>query len=276
MFKKKSFIIGLVLLSVMTFVAVNGIKSGYKGNSNPIRKYSSVSSLHKESSFNFNVPEVLLNETDLVYENISNYMVNIYNDSYIFRAAPFVHEDADLGGNYDTYDFDKSYDVNGETSITKLRIRYNEDGENTILTWVSSGVSYYLDIRNRSYTEDILDILGLTMEDLDEQIEHEISISKTILGIFNAEITIPENISLTVIEDKENEVALFMMENILVFTIGKQNNIEGDVTSIELTSGYKLNYISKDTFEQYNKTLDEYNKLIDNVEEISESFNVLN
>ena len=167
MFKKKSFIIGLVLLSVMTFVAVNGIKSGYKGNSNPIRKYSSVSSLHKESSFNFNVPEVLLNETDLVYENISNYMVNIYNDSYIFRAAPFVHEDADLGGNYDTYDFDKSYDVNGETSITKIRIRSKD--KKIHIKWVSS-VYYYLNISKKHKIFRYMGCCGRFKYD-----EHEIS-----------------------------------------------------------------------------------------------------
>ena len=73
---------------VVGFIAINGIKNGSTKNASPVQKYTSFGNLRNAVSFTFNIPEILVNETDLNYENIAGNMVKIWNDNYLFKAAP--------------------------------------------------------------------------------------------------------------------------------------------------------------------------------------------
>lgn len=279
MFKKKSLIIGLILLVVVGFIAINGIKNGSTRNSSPVQKYTSLSNLHNAVPFTFNIPEILVNETDLKYESIAGNMVKIWNDNYLFKAAPFVHEGADVGGNYEVYEFDETYDVSGDTNITLLRIRYNTSDDNIILTWKAGNIAYYLDIKKREDIDNTLAVLNLTSENIvkqsvDEDIEGDIdnTINTFKLDIFNAEISIPEEIVSTIIEDADNEVVVLLIDGTMVLNISKQNNIDESTTKIELQGGYKLSYLKRNPFDSNTDSFKIYNKLIEHIEDIANSF----
>lgn len=278
MFRKKSILIGGVILLVMGVVAVGEVGSGGRSSRDTIQAYSSFNSLYRGVEFGFSIPEALAQENDLKFESVASKMVHISNDNYIFKAAPFVHEGADIGGKYEEYEFDETYNVKGDTSIEMLRVRFNT-GENVLLNWYSSGVSYYLDVVNAIKFEDAIGLLGLDYGYLNKTKEikgSKVSDTKEdFIEIFNARIKTPKNLSLLLIEDKDSGVAIFLLDGNIVMSIGDKNDIEDSATGIMLKDRYYLWYTNKNPFEETSESFNLYDELIDSMDNIIESFEVL-
>lgn len=167
----KKIVMMFVLLAIAVVLILGALNSGYKKQSGQSSVLSGVdlftvvsnntTGLVKLGSsklnWEFYIPAFLLNEENSEYKIYSGQMAEISNNRFVYRSAPYIDGDADVIGDYDKYEYDKTYDVawasnpSGfyETDTTEdeggvsrvTRLRYRTDGKTTIVNYQISGIS---------------------------------------------------------------------------------------------------------------------------------------
>ena len=160
-------LIGMILLGLTGMLAIVGVP---EHGSNSLGEYDNIQELVKNTYFNFQVPEEFVEEdSEYTYKNIGNQMVEISNASEIFRAARFIDEGADVTGNYEEFTEDNAYNVKGNTAIKYLRIRRETGTNKVVVNYHTGDISYGIEYINGITDEEILDVLGLSEENLEKR-----------------------------------------------------------------------------------------------------------
>ena len=170
---KKLVLIGAVLV-IMTGLLYVG-NSGIAGVNiiNTSRSFKEIDELRNSANFPFNVPKALLDEKNLTFKNLNGQIIEIGNNTTHFKAAKFVNEGADAGGDYSEYKIDEQYNVSGATTIKHLRIRANSDTmdhmDKVVVNYDTGNIAYSLVIDKPCTYQDIVGLLGLTKGQLEKK-----------------------------------------------------------------------------------------------------------
>lgn len=293
-----------VLFLGMTFLS---FRSGInlQGAKNPVSDFSSIADLQKSVSFSFLVPTVISEEENLEMHNYSGSMVEIkaVESGIIFRAAPFISNDADVSGDYREYETDNIYH-NEIGEITRFR----EDTEyGTIVNITTNSIAYSISFDKAISEDEAYRILGIEKNNLipgnvtEEESNQTENISKDNTGnTENTESNTSDDVTFSIFENSESNMK-FMLPNVeskitdvysnntltlllqdkLLFAIEYYPN--GYDTSsfvnqelITLDDTHILRYIVNNDFEESTQEYNDYEAMMQNIETIADTFNVNN
>lgn len=168
-------IIIAVVLGSLAFLMIigngftSGLTLGSSSSENQIKEFDSIEKASNTLAFSINVPEDVKNQPNIKIETVSNQMLQVYNDKFIFKAAAFVDYSADPLGLYETAGIDNKYYVDYDSTgyeFFRYRNGYPDYPNSKILNWVYDGTAYGILVESKMTEDDALEMLGLTRDDL--------------------------------------------------------------------------------------------------------------
>lgn len=136
----------VILLNIMFFSTTGmiSVMNGTGGTKSSLNSVSSLKELHKSVSYDFDIPQFLLNEENVKYQVIANTNIQIDNSRFKFCVAPYIADNVSIVGDYNDYEFDKYYEYDENIRL----LHYRTDGTTTIVEWFTDDVAYGLCMMN--------------------------------------------------------------------------------------------------------------------------------
>lgn len=286
--KAKLLMIGAVCITMVGILAFGRVNN--QTISNPVSTYDRLENLVSDVSFKFSVPEILTQLDNISFTNLQNRMVILKGNDIEFRAAPFMDTAIEVSGDYNKYTVDTKYDISGDTVLKYLRIRGEgvmDDLNFAIVSYSTEDTAYSLSINRETNQSEILNILGLDIDDLTERdtetveevgensIIHEYKLNN--LG-YTIELPTVES-DIRVVEDASDyKYATFMLLGKAILSIEENNDIEyntSNTTQVGLIDNYILKYTKQNPFEVGTVEYDSFNKIMESINTVALSFKLL-
>ena len=281
-------LIGIVITALIVTLSISNLNKQGIARSRVI-EHGDIERLMIDIGFQFNIPELLSKEDNLVYKNIYGNIAEISNENVVFKAAIFIDEGADLEGDYGRYETEDTYNVKGDTIIKYLKIRTNDYGKGAVISYHTGDVAYSLKIRRETSFFEILDILGLSEENLGEV--KEVSKGNTregrswtdrewktyIIESIGYKLKLPKDGIIFIEEATGDGHATIFISNKPVMAIEEleeERTIE-NVKTERLKGNYVLKYYKQNPFRDGTEEHHTYQTLIDGLERVVESFELI-
>ena len=296
------FVIGAVLLILITLLTISGATSGMTGSSNSsydgIKEYRSIKELVENTPFSVNMPNFVY-EYDGKIINATSTMgqvIEVDTGNFVFKASQLISYNADILGMYEDTEKDYMYTVDNNDSGIKFiryRLEYPDYEHCTIINWCTDTSTQGLIFGNILTEDEILDIFGIDKEQLhetsreeiaategneidtvEETAETDIEYDKYTLGN-KVTVEIPKFASSINVID-ENGIAMFYVDKVLTFVIIYNDyDIQTDAFSgqeeVELTNGVVLKYRAENPFDHNHIDYDNYENFLGNIEHIKQT-----
>lgn len=294
------YIVGAILLALITMLAIVGASSGMIGSSNhsqDIEKYSSIDELIQHTDFKLSIPNFVYNYRGKIF-NISSTMgqiVEMDTNNFVYKASPLVSYNADILGLYEHTDNDHMYTIKNNADDIKFfryRLNYPNYEHCTIVNWCTSKTTQGIIIGKVMNPEEIIKTFNIDKESMKETSQKEIYelensvVSSDIKGEkvtnnliykrYNVgnkfSIELPEfNSSVNVID--EDGLFMFYLDKKLVLVI-IYNDYDIDTNSfsgqseLKLADGVVMRYRSKNPFDKSHVDYVNYNNFIKTIDYI--------
>ena len=136
----------VILLNIMFFSTTGmvSVMNGTGGTKSSLNSVSGLKELHKSVSYDFDIPQFLLNEENVKYQVIANTNIQIDNSRFKFCVAPYIADNVSIVGDYNDYEFDKYYEYDENIRL----LHYRTDGTTTTVEWFTDDVAYGLCMMN--------------------------------------------------------------------------------------------------------------------------------
>lgn len=276
--KNKLYIIGAVLLvSAIFLLSFSNGNSLTNNESKGISTYDSLSELKKSHS-ELIIPEYITSQTEeLQIESIMGQAIQVYNSQIVYKAMPFVNNNADPLGLYEKSEVDNMYKVDQEQNddeITYFRYRqgYPKYPSCTLINWCTAYMAFGIMTESSISEDEALEILKLTKENLtvttakeNDNVE-EIEINKqenNQLEINNKYIIELPNFEsgLSIIDG--NGASIVYLDSKLAFVIvydnfDKYENTYSTQERMELNNEITLYYSKDNTFDTNTSAYNDY------------------
>ena len=199
---KKLVLIGTILVVMTGLLYLGQLNSASTISSNMLKLSKGVEQLRQTVNFSFNVPKVLLDEKNLIFNSVGGQLAEIDSNTIKFKAAKLINDNADVTGNYSKYKIDNQYDISGNTVIKSLRIRTNSDKlssmDKAVVNYTTGNIVYSLEINRHCTYTDILDMLELTDGQIKPKSIEKATVANTVNSPSSGTITSGSDVSYDV------------------------------------------------------------------------------
>lgn len=168
---KLGIIIAIILASTIFLLSFhNGIDLVSSSNKG-ISTYNSLGAL-KKSHTELIIPEYIASQTEeLQIESIMGQAIQVYNSKVVYKAMPFVNNNADPLGLYEKSEIDNMYKVNSEQNDDEITyFRYRQGYPNypscTLINWCTAYMAFGIMTESLISEDEVLEMLKLSREGL--------------------------------------------------------------------------------------------------------------
>lgn len=300
--KVKRLVVSAILVIIM-FMGVFGLAYYNKASmNNPMSQYSSLLDLQRSVNFDFMVPEMVAKSNDAKMYSYLGQIVEVVTNEFTFRAGKTVGENADISGEYKTFDIDKKYTAN-QSDLGTINARYRTDNKICIINMSVSGMDYSIKFNSYKDERDAFESFGINFDALIEdkhtdstEVDSTIGSDQTLtdstiedkndvkfIKIENGDLGIEFFIADTVNSISQvysnNELAI-LLDNKLVFVVeyypDGNSSIEYNGYSVyKPDNNFVIRYAVKNPFEQGSDLYNDYYTIIENIDTVVNTFNTL-
>lgn len=186
-------LIGLTIISRTMILGV--------APNNILQQTKSEKEFKRQVSYDFDIPEFLLNERDIACKTTLGSNLEIYNTRFRFCVAPLLNTNVSVVGNYNEFEFDEMYsygylisedsdeientdktgstdkgnteDIQSENIVDSpiKYVRYRTDGKTTVVDWYTEELMYGIQMENYdgfNGMEALLSGLGIDINHLEK------------------------------------------------------------------------------------------------------------
>lgn len=297
---KKTALVTLVIIALM-MVCIIGIDHGIeqKSTEGPIGDYRSIASLRRSVDFQFSVPDIISESTNLEMHCYGGSMVEIIDpkQEITFRAARFIDENADVNGDYSKYETDVRYIDNMETML----LRYRGGDQGTLINIRDGSIVYGVKFTEKMSPEQAFAKLDIDFskleafpdeepdksesgESLETSGEQKIDTPKTeelsyklyAIDDMDIQFMLPETNSKVVVASTEDQLAV-MIDTSIIFVIEYRKEgfkLEEFIgfSIRELSDKHLLRYVVDNPFKRDTEQYRDYYTIIENVDVVVDTF----
>ena len=285
---KSSHIVFYMIASIITFILIilylgsffNGIKTnGNKG----IKYYESLDELVTKTALDIEIPSYVSDNDDLKIQSVMGQLIQIHNDTFVLKVAPFVDNNADPLGLYEKSNVDNKYKVdNGDINYFRYRSGYSVYPNSIIINWCTDSTAYGIMIEQYINEDEALGIVGLSKEDIEKYIE--LKEQHNIEADYRTEVyeldtmcslELPKfKTDITVIDGNGIKSIYIDKKLIIVIIYNKadiENNTYGEQSEVIIDENIVIRYLSENPFEIGTLAYNDYNNFVSTIEDIKNS-----
>lgn len=300
----KVYIVGFILLILITLLAIGGASSGMSGssnsNSNGIKEYRSIDELIDNTGFKLSMPNFVYNYTgDIIkISSVMGQIVEIDTNDFVYKASPLVSYNADILGMYENANKDYMYTVeNNKDGVVFLRYRlgYPEYEHCTLINWCTSETTHGVIIGKEMNENEILELFDIQKETLRETSTEEIlalesgnitsnkttETTETNLQYQRYEIGNKFSIELPIFEsnvsmiDSEGVCIVYLDKMMILAIIYNDYDIDNNTfdgqSELKIDNNVTIKYRDKNPFSKEHIDYNTYNLFLENINHIKES-----
>jgi hypothetical protein len=293
--KLMTILIILVILTALLFV--KGYISGFntasgETSSKAVQDFNSIANV--QNRYNLILPDFVTSYTnendDLNIEVTMNQIIEIYTDEFVVKVMPFVNNNADPLGLYesDSNTVDLMYLVksdSNENSINFVRYRTGIPSYEhcTAINYCTESMAYGILIGNIISEQEVFDLINIDKDNLEQtdkisndgivESETDTDTENSIIKVNNTEISLPVTKSKIERVDLDGVTSLFIDDTMIISIVYNdydiKNNTYGGQSEITIDTNMKIYYMSDNPFEIGTYAYNDYN----NIKEYLDSFN---
>lgn len=256
--------------------------------------YNNISRLEIAYGNDLCIPEVLLNQENVRYQVYQDGSIGIYNQDFLYRQGKLISTNVNIAGVSGELKFDKQYRLdNSQIQLVKYQIGSNY----TAVSWFTGEEMFGLKLNNYdgyNGMEALLNTIGLKSSDL---IEIDDSFNDDILDTHNMRVyefnSLGISLSIPKMKDCElitsvesiksgdsNDRVMFILDNKIVLYLEQTATaVEGfkqnPIYEYSDLGGYTIGYMRDNPFEADSIYNEQFEIIIDNIDNINNSFNII-
>lgn len=283
-------VIAIASILILMLLVRNGIN--INNNTKSVEQYNSLKKLISDTSLSLNLPECITEyDGELDIQNTMGQLISINSDSFAYRAAPWVDNNADPLGLYEECDTDSKYTVNNDTfTYFRYRVGYKEYPNCTIINWCNKSTSQGIMIGNVMTENEALELVGISKSSLTkiDELVSENGIEKDTSGEYTYsvanignifELQLPDFKSDVDVIESEGTVSYYFNKKLIFMFIYSNDEVKRNTSDIctdyAIDENIVLRCLNSNPFESGTDAYNDYNQFIYTIDNIKFTFSYL-